>query len=347
MPDLPEPSDVAVRHLLPQPWDGSLVYQRYYLMGLEQVAKLRIRPLPLLARLVPGVDRKVSALLRMQSSGHPSHCGRYEADIGGRKIRFAIDGTDSSPIHHPDILEWSDLYFKANQWPTIHYDRKVTPIVNGSGNLNWNNIRWLQSLRNFPKDLDAVFVANLWGGREHNVKLFEELSKLKCRKELLAIFPAGGDEEETRALFDRLKRHGVPFTLHPLPTKRFWETMARARVVFRRAGNHLCIPWGMVDLLCMGACMVLDADPYPQWPCPLKPGIHFSSCGIHRPLDGSPAADADYLNIVPAIGNLLDSPARMQDIREAGIHYFEKHASPERVARYILDVLGAATWTRI
>lgn len=343
--------DILITYLLPRPYGWSLPYQRFYFMGLERVATLKIRPLPFPLRVIPTTALKTRALNHLSASklgsfllpktlpqGSQTFCGEYLAEIRTRKIRFAIDGSDMHEVRDPEILGRSEIFFKANKWANREYDSKVRPLVNAGGYLTWKNIRMIKELRHRKRDLDVCFFANIWGGQEHNIRLFEELSKLKCRKELLAVFSPGFDPTEEFLL--RLRRLGIPYTRKLVPFPSYWERVSRARIVFRRAGRYLCIPWGMVDHLCMGACMVLDADPYPKWPVPLKSGTHFVDCGIRRPEDTSPARDEDYKNIVPTIELLLDSHNKMEEIREANARYYEEHAAPEQVGKYILNVLG-------
>ena len=41
--------------------------------------------------------------------------GQYEFVYRGNLIKFAIDSSDSQNVNSPDILCWSDFYFKTNQ----------------------------------------------------------------------------------------------------------------------------------------------------------------------------------------------------------------------------------------
>ena len=67
-----------------------------------------------------------------------------------------------------------------------------------------------------------------------------------------------------------LQSKGILCTEQQVRLYKLWDIMSTSKVVFVRAGKHLCIPWRMIDLLAMGSAIVSDAQPYPIWPEPLK-----------------------------------------------------------------------------
>ena len=305
-------------------------YQKYYLLGLEETARLRVRGLP----TVPGVRAKVSLAYRFPRGSGEAYVGRYES--GG--TRFAIDAHDRREVRDPEALAWCDLYFKANRWPGDHYDQKVLPIVNGNGLLDRGKIAHLRSLRDAPKDVDVAYVSNVWGGREHSLRVFERLAELACSKDLLAVFPEGFPPEEDAENMERLRAAGVPVTREPLAPRELWRRLARARLVPLRAGKHLCWSWRTIDVLAMGACIVLDAPPPPRWPVPIEPGIHVAECGVRRPDDTEAAVDSEYEKVPATIEALLAHPEDQQRLRDAAARYFDEHAAPEKVAQHVLGV---------
>jgi hypothetical protein len=307
-------------------------YQKYYLLGLEEAARLRVRGLP----PVPGVRAKVSFAYRLGRGDAEAYVGRYESD----GVRFAIDGHDKREVRDPEALAWSDVYFKANRWPGDEYDAKVRPIVNGNGLLDRGKIERLRSLRSAPKDVDVAYVSNVWGGREHSLRVFERLAELDCSKDLLAIFPEGFPAEEDAANMERLRARGIAVTREQLRPRELWARLARARLVPMRAGKHLCWSWRTIDLLAMGACIVFDALPPPRWPVPIEAGVHVADCGIARPDDTEAAPDHEYDKLPATIERLLGAPREQQALRDAAARYFDDDAAPRKVAEYVVRSLG-------
>lgn len=303
-------------------------YQKYYLLGFEEVARLRARGLP----PVPGVRAKISLAYRFGRGDGEAWVGRYVCD----GVRFAIDAHDRREIKDPEALEWADVYFKANRWPGDAYDPKVVPVVNGNGLLDRGKIAHLRSLRDAPKEVDLAYVSNVWGGREHSLRVFERLAELDCSKDLLAVFPHGFPPEEDAENMERLRASGISVTRDPVPPRELWRRLARARLVPMRAGKHLCWSWRTIDLLAMGACVVFDALPPPRWPVPIEPGVHVADCGIARPDDTEAAPEAEYEKVPATIDALLAAPDEQRALREAAGRYFDAHAAPARVAEYVL-----------
>lgn len=339
-------TDVAL--LLPEPIDELLLFQRYYVMGFERVAAMRLDPPPLVRRFLGSPARQLTTLARVHSrlrrlrrltppdNAWSVGCYLVMSERGHTKV--AIDAFDSHGVWLPEIVEWSDVYFKANYWPSAVYDDKVRPIVSGNGAVNGRDLARARSLRGVEKDIDVTFISNVWGGREHNVRLFEQLATLECRTELLAIFPGGRADAATRALADRLRSAGVAMSDRPMRRDDLWRTLARSRIVMFRPGVHGCMPWRTIDLLCMGACIVLDGVPLPQWPVPLEPGVHYASCGILRQ-ESAHADPAEYQRVGQTIRSLLGQPEEQERLRSNAAAYYDAHAAPERVAAYVLDTV--------
>ncbi|MDX6514816.1 MAG: hypothetical protein QOH73_482 [Gaiellaceae bacterium] len=341
-----------VTFFAPRSLDKTIGFQKYYLLGLAERARLRLRGSPILS-LAPGVRPAVAAAYRLSksplrpvldigrgsrpSAGHDGLVGCYEFEHAGTRTRVALDSHDAKDVRNPAALEWCDLYFKSNRWPQEPYDERVRPLVNGNGTLDHERIRFLRSLRTAPKDLDVVLIANIWGGREHLVRVYEALAQVECSKLLVANFVRGYEEAETRELEQRLQAVGVTTRREYLPQRELWRELARARILFLRPGKHLCISWRMLDPLAMGAAILYDALPPPRWPQPLERGVHYEECGIDRPLDTGPAPAEDYEKIPSTVEALLADPDRLRTLRAGAADYFDRHAAPERVADYLLD----------
>jgi hypothetical protein len=331
---------------VPHRVDRTLWYQRYYLQGLERAARLRWARQPLPLRLVSSAERKIDlearlqpVLGRLRTPRSSAHVGSYVASTGARSVRFSIDAHDARDVRSPEALAADEVYFKANRWPSDPLSDKVVPIVNGNGLLGAREIARLRALRGREKDLDVVFISRVWGGREHNLRPFEEVAKLPVRSELHAIFPPGTPPDEAEAGMRRLSALGVRVGTTDIPPAELWDLLARSKLVLLRAGKHLCIPWRMVDLLAMGSCVVLDAPFGPEWPVPLRVGINYLDCGLERPEDTSPAPPEHYARVSETIAAALDEPATLDAIRAANARYFDDHASPERVAEYVVGRL--------
>jgi hypothetical protein len=324
-----------VRYLVQERIDRTIAYQKYYLLGFEDTAGISLVGGPLLARLARDVTWKIRLAYRLNRGSVSGHVGCYLRD----GIRFAIDAHDRREVRDPEALAWSDFYFKANLWPGDAYDPKVLPVVNGNGLVDRSKLAVLRSLREAPKQVDVAYVSNVWGGREHSMRVFERLAALDCTKDLLAVFPDGFPPSEDAENMARLREQGIEVTREPVPPRELWRRLARARLVPLRAGKHLCFSWRTIDLLAMGACVVFDALPPPRWPVPLQPGVHVADCGIRRPEDTEAAPDGEYAKVAATIERLLERPEEQQGLALAAAAYFDEHAAPEPVACSILDRL--------
>jgi hypothetical protein len=326
----------VVRFRYPPDADRTVAYQKYYLLGFEEQARLRLEGAPMLVRLAPGVTNAFRIAFRTARGETQGHVGRFVAELPERSVRFAIDAHDSREVRDPEALDWAELYFKANRWPDTPYDAKVVPVVSGNGLLDRRRIRFLRGLRDVPNTVDVAYISNVWGGREHSLRIFERLAALDCSKDLLAIFPEGFPAAEDEANMERLRARGIPVTRDPLPPYELWRRLARARLVPLRAGKHLCVSWRTLDLLAMGACIVFDALPPPRWPVPLEPGVHVADCQIARPDDTEAADHSEYDKVPKTIERLLAAPDHSEELRRAAGAYFDEHAAPGRVACSIL-----------
>jgi hypothetical protein len=327
------------------PWDNPFVldYNRYYLLGLGDVAHLTSSTAPWFLAPVGRMSTKAhAARLLMQHTGarlgrrYPDaphdFVGRYVLDSGGRRIKVAIDPHDNRRLASLSAVAWSDVYFKSNRWSTETYPLKVLPIVNGNGLHSSSTLASLTRLRHAPKEYDFVFISRLGAGVEHNLHVFEALGRLRCRKRLIAIlYPQFGQDKFATTL----ERFGVTCVTHNIPTRELWELLARARVNFVRLGAKYCIPWRMIDFLAMGSCLVIDRQPFSDWPVPLVDGVNFMACFGRN----TESHDLDYSRVSSTVEQLLADPQRVTDIATNNARYFDEIAAPQRVAEYLL---GAA-----
>ncbi len=328
-------------------------YQAYYWLSLSSVCSLSMAEAPWWYKVLPSsvlaldfeaLQEQIRPRLGLEQCWHSpdlsDFVGCYTLQYNGKNINFAIDAHDLKDIVSPKALDWCDVYFKANKWNNENYADKVVPVVNGNGFLRNRHIKKLRKFRHTPKKNDIVFISRIWGGVEHNVRLFEELAALPGRKRLVAIFVSGAASSgETEAAKKRLEQVGVECTYDLIPIRQLWEEMASSNIVVLRAGKHMCIPWRMIDLLCMGSCIVTDSDFYPEWPKRLQSGIHYVSAGLNRPANTSTASIEEFGKIRETIATLLKNTQEQTRLRENSAAYYDNHASPEMVGSYILSQL--------
>lgn len=335
-------------------YNGMPHYQVYYWIGLVASLPVSVINGPRWYRFVPKPDlaldiEQIGEQVRKQIGGKSNwdasavkqFVAEYTLEKEDKHVRFAIDAHDGHEIFAPELLDNVDFYFKANKWQNRVYPDKVLPLVNGNGFLRTRHLTQLRSMRDHEKTNDFLFISRIWGGVEHNVRLFEALAALPCRKRLVAIFVKGtATQQETDAAQQRLESVGVECTFDLFSIQDLWRQMASTKVIMLRAGKYMCIPWRMIDLLCMGSCIVTDADFEPQWPVPLTTDKHFVSCGILRPSDTSAAEHGEYEKVTDTIAGLLRDEERINLLRKNCIDYFDHHASPEQVGKYILSQIG-------
>ncbi len=318
-------------------------YQRYYYLSLSKYlhknnGKMKVFPQKTIKFKRKSNSKKKNILKFYQR--HDPFVGQYILRIPfqEKEIKIAIDAHDTHEIKSKSILDWSDIYFKSNKWESANYPEKVLPIINGNGTLSLLKIKILQFLRRKKrKKFDVVFISRVWGGRQHNIRLFEKISKVNCKKYLLAIFTKFDKKlPETKEYQLRLDKAGVPWTYNTIYQGRLWYYMASSRILVIRAGKHLCIPWRMLDQLCMGACFVYDSIPYPKWPHPLQPNINYVNLGIKREPDDIIPIE-EYQKIPEIITHLLKNDELQQIIRINNAKYFDEYASPIKVGEYIIE----------
>ncbi len=331
-------------------------YQNYYMQGLKTVEGVTCNISPfssqILATLrdanVRGVDWVWKKLIKMspnKRSVKSDHVGRYDVDVDSHRLRMAIDVADVRGIRDEEALEWCDIYFKANKWPSIDYPSKVRPIVNANGRLDFGKLKLIEAHRHTPKKFDLVYMSKLWSRAdhfdnilEHQIRVFEVLAKLDCSKNLRAIIFDNSRDQLTPYLH-RLDAAGVEWstTWGKITSAVFWKNLAEAKIVFQRSGNHHCISWRMTDLLCMGACIVMDQAPFPQWPAPLEESKHFANCNCGFTPDFDFPPTEQYENISKTVEDLLKDEQAQDYYRQNSRDYFERHLAPHPVGCYIID----------
>ena len=323
-------------------------YQNYYELALRNAfPKAKFKGFPSRSSLIRRIARKFSLSQSGEATGFPvtvnPHCGQYQFIANERPIKVAIDAHDAPAIVDSQAMEWADVYLKSNYWPQYpEYSKKVRPIVNGNGDLTPAKIQSLIGKRETAKEYDLVFISRIWGGIEHNCRVFEALLDLPGKVNLLAVFPEYPGEygEQLQQARRRLEEAGVPCTSDLVPSDDLWSMLARSRVVLMRAGKHLCLPWRTIDLLAMGAAIVLESAPRPQWPVPLQEGVHYLSAGLQRPDNTDPAPAEQYAAIRETIQRVLEDAELQRNLSAHAATYFDEQASPHAVGKYMAKVLN-------
>ena len=335
---------------------------KYFIIALSHYidAQFRLRPLSselfasLRAMNVRGAykfwDRWAVMVNKGRQPVTSNHIGQYLFVFDNLTIKVAIDTSDGRHIHNSEILDWSDLYFKCNYWPDVDYPEKVVPLVNGNGTLSPAKIRKLAGLRKHEKKYDLVYWSRIWAvqgtsvddsGVEHNIRIFEALAKVEGKTNLLAVFPEEMNSDLLQGYRKRLDEAGVKWQngWGSINSKALWNSLASARINFLRPGNHLCVSWRMMDLLCMGACIVLDGAPFAQWPKPLVDGVNFIETGCTLSPDYELPSIDRYEQLTSKVSALIADPDKILQISENNIQYFNEFASMKAVAHYILSIV--------
>lgn len=338
-------------------------YQRYYLQGLNSATEKAIKISPFSSRIliylrdcgIPGADwlwLKIAAISRGSRSQQSDHVGRYVFNFGKNRVKVAIDDADGRGIRDKKTLEWSDIYFKANKWSDMSYPENVFPIVNGNGKLDREKIDILKEHRQTKKEVDIVYLSKIWSTPdinpnviEHQIRLFEILSSIDCKKDLRAVIAFENAQSKLKGYLKRLDAAGIQWSTSwgEITSPVFWQRLAQSKIVFQRSGNHHCISWRMIDLCCMGACIVMDQAPYPKWPVPLQNGKHFVDCECGFDADYSLPAKDCYNNIIRIISGLLDDDLAMARLRKNSAAYYNDYAAPKKVAEYVIDTVRGRT----
>ena len=274
---------------------------------------------------------------------HTTHVGQYLFHLRcGAVQKIAIDAHDNRNIRSQAIYDWSDIYFKSNKWPSVDYGPKVLPIITGNAGITVENCRFLSSLRSVKKEYDLVFVGRIWAGGdanvEHNLRLFESLAKVNCKSKLLAVvFNFNKDGEDFLHIRERLEKAGVEWTENQIGYGKLMELSAKSKLVVIRAGISGCISWRVVDMLGIGACIVFDREPFPEWSVPLIEEKNFLSFDLGITEDCQPALETAYSNIFEKVKYFLNNKNTNKEISFKNAEYFDVNNHPLGFSRHIIN----------
>ena len=299
----------------------------------------RVRHSERFQRLLPSVGSRIvdglAGLLGAVQSNTEHVVGCYIFRQDSAEIKICIDAHDSRLVTKPELLEWSDIYFKANYWPTETYPAKVAPVANVNPSVLTKQ-QLLKALRREKKELDLFVSFRVWGGAdelegvEHNLALMEALARVKCRKKLLAYLVAG----DIGAAVKRLEKAGIPWTTKWVPQAQLWSDAAKSRLNIVRHGMHQCVPWRMAEILAMGGCPVLDYSATTRWHVPLVENVHYLNLDVpYRPGGGAFPSE----ELVARVERWVASEDLTETISRNNQRYFDEHITPEALGRYILQ----------
>ena len=128
---------------------------------------------------------------------------------GNKRYRICIDSADSGRVSSQKLLNWCDIYFKTNYWQRDEYPPKVKPMLNCNPMI-LGHISKLRSYRCATKEYDICFIVRVRGGTsweqgvEHNLRILEQIAKVKCKKFLMAVL-VGNDTNSIAERLDQLK----------------------------------------------------------------------------------------------------------------------------------------------
>jgi hypothetical protein len=256
--------------------------------------------------------------------------GKYVYHSSGAETRICIDAEDSGAIELPDLLEWSDLYFKTNYWPDREYPPKVVPLANVNP-LVFPRREELRGYRNCEAEWDLFGFFRVWGRIDHNLALFEALAQLPCRKKLVAYIIS----DDYGAEVARLEKAGVAWTTRPMPLKKLWSLAARSRLNIVRHGTKDCIPWRMTDIMAMGHCPVLDYRARTQWHIPLLENVHYLNLDVPPEQNITPKEFTS--RVVGRIEGWLSKKGLIAGVAENSATYFDENLAPARLGRYLVE----------
>jgi hypothetical protein len=208
-----------------------------------------------------------------------------------------------------------------------------------------DSVGYLKSLRKLQKKYEFLFISRIYAGPganvEHNLRLFEELAKIPCRSKIRAIFIGFKEgDSEMCGYRDRLEAAGVEATDEHFSFDDLMRMSAESRICVIRAGVHSCITWRLLNMLAIGAAVVLDAKPFSSWPVPLEEGKNFLSLGLRITPDCGPAPAEDYAGIMEKMETFLMDFGALHQIGGNNRQYFDNHAHPMQVADYLLKVVA-------
>ena len=147
--------------------------------------------------------------------------------------------------------------------------------------------------------------------------------------------------EEDEANAERLRAAGVPVTREPLSPRELWRRLARARLVPLRAGKHLCFSWRTLDLAGHGRVHRLRrAAAAAAGRCSSRRASTSPTAGSRAPRTPRPLPSTSTTVSRQRSSGCSAAPTSRESLRRSAAAYFDEHAAPARVGRYVLESLA-------
>jgi hypothetical protein len=314
-----------------------------FLGRLNQTYRFKkfIRNNEILSGGIGRIASKLEGEIQPPSSFFQTMVGQYIFRINDiKEYKICIESGDGSRVVNDELLNWCDLYFKANYWGSKKYPKKVVPIYYPQPAI-MGHIEKLHAYRNINKQYDICCIVKVRGGRgygsegdEHILRLVEEISKIDCRKFIYALLGEGEKKYE-----NRLKMQRIPCGTKLLPMHEVWRISAQSRLNIARLGWHYCIPWRTYEILAMGGCIVFESTPYSIWPVPLVENENFLSLNLGWCDEKPVASNEEYMAVQHKIESWLADKTHIERIRKNNETYFDNHLEPRKVGAYIVNTL--------
>ncbi len=293
-------------------------------------------------RLIDQVGKKIEGPLNSPSSIFNLLVGQYIFRINeSKEYKICIEMADGGTVVSEELLNWCDIYFKANLWKSKKYPEKVKPMYYPNPRII-SDIDKLAKYRRHKKLYDICFIVNVRGGIddgsmgiEHNLRLIEEISKVKCKKFIYAIVMLGDKQK----IVKRLEKQKIPYSTKFMKIKDLWKIHAQSHLSFIRLGMHFCIPWRMQDLIAMGACPAFDSTPYSVWPVPLVENQNYLSLNLNWNPTKPVATEEEYETIPDLIYSMLYDQERIEQISKNNSLYFDNYLEPVKIGEYIIKTV--------
>jgi hypothetical protein len=280
------------------------------------------------------VDASARAVSLGKATMPAPHVGIYVFnfdDFGETPV--CIDSSDTHEISCEHANRCA-VYFKTNFWRGTDYPSNVFPLPNMNP-LVGRDMDLFRKLRTASFKWDLFAFVRVWGGKnevdgiDHNIRVLEKLSKVKCKSFVLAYLVCG-DIAAQKARLDSL---GIRWTTRPMPAQELWKIASESRLNLVRMGMHQCTPWRLIDILAMGRIPIFDYSPLSQWPVPLLENQNFLN------LDFNPTEADSRKCMTEAVCDWISDTHLLSSICQKNAEYFDRHLAFEKLGGAVVGTV--------